>query len=242
MTKLLNKTALITGASSGVGKAVALSLAKRKCNLICISRDEEKLESLKKEISKNISFTGYVCDLSNEREIFNLIEKISVPDQKIDFLVHSAGLIKKKLIVDSTLEEYYSQFNINFKAPYLITKCMLPKLQNNIGQIVFINSSVVKQAVSELSLYTASKLALKGFADCLRQEVNPRGIKVFTIYLGQTATPMQQELYKLEKKLYFPENLIQPEDIAKIIVQSMELPKNAEIIDLYIRPLKKTIK
>ncbi len=231
-----HKTALITGATSGIGKSIAVLLAKRGYNLICVGKNKERLTLLENEVKAGVGFYKYACDLAVESEVLDLVNRVNSDFEKIDILIHSAGCINPASVMDSKIEDYNFHFNLNTKAPYLITKMLLEKLKENNGQIVFINSSAVQRAIPNLSLYTASKLALKGFADSLRQEVNQHGIKVISVYPGQTATPMQQKLYATGNKNYNPGNLLQSSDIASVIVNTLELPATAEVTDLYIRP------
>jgi short-subunit dehydrogenase len=239
MTFLHQKTVLITGATSGIGKSVAVLLAKKKCKLVCIGRNKEKLENLKTEICNNVPFYGFVCDLTSEKGVMNLMKRISEDSIKIDILIHSAGSVIKNSVIDSSTSEFDYLFNLNVKAPFLITKLFLSDLIENKGQIVFLNSSAIQRAIPNLSLYSASKSALKGFTDSLRQEVNEFGVRVICVYPGQTATPLQQELYESEKRHYYPERLLQTNDIASLIINTLELPETAEVTDLYVRPLMK---
>lgn len=239
MNFLQQKTVLITGATSGIGKSVTELLAKKECKLVCIGRNKERLENLKKEIGNNISFYSFECDIANENEIINLMKRLADDLIKIDIIIHSAGGITKNSVIDSSTSEFDYQFNLNVKAPYLITKFLISDLIENKGQIVFLNSSAIQRAIPNISLYSASKFALKGFADSLRQEINEFGIRVISVYPGQTATPMQQELYDSENKQYNPDRLLQARDIATIIINTLELPETAEVTDLFVRPLLK---
>jgi NADP-dependent 3-hydroxy acid dehydrogenase YdfG len=106
------------------------------------------------------------------------------------------------------------------------------------GQVIFINSrAVFLDARPGLGQYTATKQALKVLADSFRQEVNPEGIRVISIYPGRTASPMQQKIFKSEGKIYRPELLVQPDDVAATIVDVLCLPITAEITDITIRPM-----
>jgi NADP-dependent 3-hydroxy acid dehydrogenase YdfG len=104
---------------------------------------------------------------------------------------------------------------------------------------VFINSSVGLNARAKVSQYAATKHALKAIADSLREEVNAAGVRVISIYPGRTASPMQAMIYQLEERVYQPEQLIQPEEIATVITTVLGLPKGAEVTDINIRPAKK---
>ena len=236
MTALLRKTAFLTGATSGIGKAIALLFAQKGCNLICVGRNMERLENLKKEITRNISFYSFECDLANEKEVVEVMQVIAAGSLKVDILIHSAAEIKINPIITSPIEDYHSTLNLNLKAPFLITKLLLPKLKENKGQIVFINTTAIQRVVHNRSFYAVSKIALKGFTDNLRQEVNPFGIRVTSVFPGKTATPMQEKLHKKENNPYQPKKLIQAEDIASLIAGILELPETAEVTDLYIRP------
>jgi short-subunit dehydrogenase len=236
MVKQGHNTALITGATSGIGKSIAVLLAKKGYNLICAGRNKERMILLEKELKACAGFYSYKCDLTVESELLDFVKRVNSDFEKIEILIHAAGCINPASVIDSKLEDYNFHFNLNTKAPILITKMLLEKLKDNNGQIVFVNSSAVQRAIPNLSLYTASKLALKGFADSLRQEVNQYGIKVISVYPGQTATPMQQKLYETENKNYNPEKLLQAMDVASAIVITLELPATAEVTDLYIRP------
>lgn len=238
MSDLENKNILITGATSGIGKAIAKKLDNKKCNLLCIGRDQKRLDELASELSHS-TFSGIVCDLTVESQIQKMVKTIADKNISVDIIIHSAGIILKNDLANTTSSEYDMQFNSNVKAPYLLTKAFVGDLIKNKGQLVFINSSVVNKANAGLSLYTASKLAQKGLADCLRAELNPNGIKVFSVFPGQTATPMQAKLYRNENSTYNPERLLQPGDIAKVVVNTLELDATAEITDIYIRPFLK---
>jgi short-subunit dehydrogenase len=87
--------------------------------------------------------------------------------------------------------------------------------------------------------YAATKHALKAIADCLREEVNPKGVRVLTVYLGRTATAMQEAVHRQEGRVYRPETLLQPEDVATMVVQALMLPYTAEVTDISIRPMVK---
>lgn len=237
MKNLQHKTALITGATSGIGKAIALLMAPKGCNLVCVGRNRKGLELLKREMPENISFCSYECDMADEEKVLQVSQRIVAECGKIDILIHSAGSITINPVITSTLEEYNSIFGLNVKAPFLITKLFLPLLKENRGQIVFINSSAIQRAIPNASLYSASKFALKGFADCLRQEVNRFGVRVISVFPGQTDTPMQKKLYENGNKKYIPENLIQSADVASLVIHGLEMPETAEVTDLYVRPM-----
>jgi NADP-dependent 3-hydroxy acid dehydrogenase YdfG len=107
------------------------------------------------------------------------------------------------------------------------------------GQIVFVNSSAGLTAPENLSQYAATKHALKAIADSLRKEVNEDGIRVLSVYLGRTATPLQERVHGMEHKTYRPENLMQAGDVASVIINALTLPRTAEVTDIQMRSLKR---
>ena len=149
---------------------------------------------------------------------------------KLDILIHSAGVIHQDLMERARIEDLDSQYATNVRAPYLLSQRLLPALAKARGQIVFINSSVgIAVRRPEVGQYAATKHALRAIADSLREEVNPKGIRVLTLYLGRTATPMQQALFQQEGREYHPASLLQPEDVASVVVHTLMLPRTAEV-------------
>ena len=143
-------------------------------------------------------------------------------------------------IEHASVMELDNLYRINVRAPYALTKALLPAVRASHGQIVFINSSVGLVARASVAAYAASKHALKAIADSLRSEVNADGVRVITVYPGRTATPQQQKIHNLEGKQYEPGRLLQPEDVAKAILNALAMPRTAEVTDISIRPMQKT--
>jgi NAD(P)-dependent dehydrogenase (short-subunit alcohol dehydrogenase family) len=141
----------------------------------------------------------------------------------------------------ASIEDLDLQFAVNVRGPYLLTQRLLPLLAVPGGQIVFINSSVGLAArQAQLGQYSATKHALKAITDSLREELNPKGIRVLSVYLGRTATPMQEAIFREEGKPYHPELLLQPEDVASVVVHALTLPSTAEVTDISMRPMSKS--
>jgi NADP-dependent 3-hydroxy acid dehydrogenase YdfG len=105
------------------------------------------------------------------------------------------------------------------------------------GQIVFINSTVGLTARANVSQFAATQHALKAIADSLREEMNPRGVRVVSVYAGRTATPRQARIHAVEGKPYPPERLMQPEDVASVVLNALALPRSAEVTDVRVRPM-----
>jgi NADP-dependent 3-hydroxy acid dehydrogenase YdfG len=168
-----------------------------------------------------------------------LAERLKLLGGPIEFLVHSAGVMSSARIEEATLEQFTNLLAVNLLAPFSITKHLLDEICVARGQIIFINSSILQNPSAGTAQYAASKHALKGFADALRQEVNPKGVRVISVYPGRTATPLQAWISQVEARSYIPENLLQPEDVAEAVVNAIALPETAEVTEIMIRPAKK---
>jgi len=240
MHKLDNQVAVISGASSGIGKAIASGLAERGVSLCLIGRNLKSLEALAESVKSATSqIKTYQIDLNIDADIQKLKIYLQRDFGYIDMLIHSAGAISLSALEDARIEDFDLQYRINVRAPYLLTQTLLPMIKSRHGQIVFINSSAGLKANANVGQYSATKHALKAIADSLREEVNAQGIRVLTVYPGRTATPMQAAVHEVEDKVYQPEKLMQPEDVAEVVVNALSLSRTAEVTDITIRPLNK---
>jgi len=155
---------------------------------------------------------------------------------KLAVLVHSAGLNATASVDDTTEDQLDTVFDTNMRAPFLITQRLLPSLRRTAGDILFINSSATLNPRADVGVYAASKAALRAFADSLRAEVNADGVRVLSIFPGRTATPMQAAVYAHEGRVYRPELLMQPENVAAASIGALLMPRTAELTELFIRP------
>ena len=235
---LAGQLAVVTGASSGVGKAIAIALAKQGARLAIVGRNQTALAEVAGIVRQHSQAAEFQIDLA-AGDIRPLLGYVEREGGQLHILVHSAGIIYQARMESTPLEDLDSQFATNVRAPYALTKSMLPFLLKAQGQVVFINSSAGLSAKrADIGVYAASKHALKALADSLREEVNSRDVRVLSMYLGRAATPMQQALLQQEGKPYVPEKLLQPEDVAAMVIHSLMLPMTAEVTDISIRPMK----
>ncbi len=240
MTPLRDQVAVITGASSGIGKAIALGLAAKGTTLCLVGRSVERLEHVA-ELARQCGGEAhcYPADLSRDEHVDELCGTLRGDVRDIDMLVHSAGMISMGHLQHAPVEEFDRQYRVNVRAPFTITQQLLPLLRSRRGQIVFINSSAGMNAGSGVGQYAATKHALKAIADSLRNEVNPDGVRVLTVFLGRTASPMQAAIHQLEGRAYDPDRLVQPQDVAAMVISALSLPRTAEVTDISIRPTQK---
>lgn len=242
MASLRNQIAVITGASSGIGQAVALSLAAAGVNTCLLGRKLATLEGVAKLARKTApQVLCYQVDLAVDQDVRKIADLIQQDLGHVDMLIHSAGVISLGRLESAPVEDFDRQFRVNVRAPYALTQAFLPLLRSDDGgQIVFINSSAGLNAGPNVGQYAATKHALKAVADSLRHEVNGEGLRVLSIYPGRTASPMQAAVFKMEGREYRPELLMQPEDIASIITNALALPRSVEVTDINVRPLIKS--
>jgi len=235
------QVAVITGAGSGIGKAVAAALAAEGSSLCLVGRNKEKLDAVASGLQGAHSIIrSYSADLSLDADVHRLIREVKKDFGQVHILVHSAGDFSMGLIEKSPVADLDRQYRVNLRAPYLLTQGLLPTIRSCSGQIVFINSSVGLGARAKVSQYAATKHALKALADSLREEVNSEGIRVLSVFLGRTATPMQETVHKMEGKTYIPELFMRTEDVASAIIHALLMPGSAEVTDIHIRPMIKT--
>jgi NAD(P)-dependent dehydrogenase (short-subunit alcohol dehydrogenase family) len=240
-TMLAGRVAVVTGASSGVGRAIALALSRRGMQLCLVGRNPIRLAETVAMAQQSSKVSNFQIDLAVEDDLQPLLRHLEREAGRLDVLIHSAGVIHLDAMESARVEDLDLQYATNVRAPYIVTQKLLPLLEAAHGQIVFMNSSVGLSAKRpEVGQYAATKHALKAIADSLREEVNPKGIRVLTLFLGRTATPMQEALYRQEARTYDPASLLQPDDVASVVIQALMLPPTAEVTDITIRPMYKS--
>jgi NADP-dependent 3-hydroxy acid dehydrogenase YdfG len=240
MRSLAGGTAVITGATSGIGRAIAKALARERAELHLVGRNPGVLEEAAAE-ARSLGGKARVhrADLATENGAASLSRELASSIDRLDLLVHSAGAIALARVEEATFDEWELQYRVNVAAPFLLTKALLTNLERARGQIVFINSSAGVRAKAGAALYGATKHALRALADGLRDEVNDQGIRVLSVYPGRTATPMQEALFRREGRPYVPGDLLQPEDVATVVMSALHLQENAEVTDIHIRGMRK---
>ena len=233
---------MVTGASSGVGRAIAVALARQGVQLCIVGRDSARLAEAASTAQMHTPVKSFQADLTRRDALGQLLGHLQDVG-RLDILVHAAGVMHQGPMECASIDDLDRQYATNVRAPYMLTQCLLPLLSVARGQVVFINSSVGNSAMrSEIGQYAATKHALRAIADSLREEVNPKGIRVLTVYLGRTATPMQEAIHRNERKNYQPDTLLQPEDVAATVVFAIGLPRTAEVTDIRMRPMLKPAK
>lgn len=239
--KLDGLNAVVTGASGGIGRAIAVSLARSGAAVCTIGRNEAMLAETTKQIQVHSRALSFRADLTVDKNISCLEDLLQNEFGRLDILIHSAGIIHHSPMQSARIEDLDEQYSANVRAPYLMSKSLLPLLKVSHGQIVFVHSTLSMSAKQpDIGQFAATQHAMKAIADSLREEVNGQGIRVLSVYPGRTATERQKRLYELADKVYQPELLMQPEDIAAMMIAALSLPRTAEVTDIMMRPMLKS--
>ncbi|MEU5424480.1 SDR family oxidoreductase [Streptomyces olivoreticuli] len=225
-------THLITGSGSGIGAAVAERLLARGDELYLFARDAGRAKEL---AARFPGAKTLVADLSNPDRISWALSQQTLPD-RVDSLLHIAGVCDLGTIGDLTTRTWNRTLAANLIAPAELTRLFLPQLRVSQGHVVFVNSGAGLNAHATWGVYAASKHGLKALADSLRAEEHGNGVRVTSVYPGRTATPMQAKVHQQEGKEYDPTKWIDPDSVAKTILLAVDLPQDAEINDLTVRP------
>lgn len=229
---LKDKVVVITGASKGIGKALALECAKKGAYLAVTARSGDLLDQLKSEINTPmLTFTG---DMSREQDIKAFINAIESQFGGMDVLINNAGFGIFKPVSETTTEEWDSMFNLNMRGLFIITRESLPFLRKKSDSaIVNVASLAGKNAIAGAAGYAATKHAVVGFGKSLMLEERKNGIKVITVCPGSVNTPF------FERSGYTPTNtekILTAYDVAQTIISSLQLADNALVSELEIRP------
>ncbi len=226
------KSAVVTGASRGIGRAIALRLAEEGNNVFIFGRDVEALKKVKEEITaKNVICEYFSGDVSDTDFVNVSIDKILNDHKKIDILINNAGIGIFKKFVDSTLEDFQKQMDVNIYGVYNFTKAVINQMiERRSGYIINISSLAGKNSFATGTMYAATKHALMGFTRSLMLEVRESGVKVAAVCPGSVDTE-----FFTGHRMDNPK-ILQADDIAEAVSVILRLPENALISEIDIRP------
>ena len=233
MMEIDARHALVTGAGSGIGRAIALALLADRMHVWLVGRDRNKLARVADDANGRASVIS--ADLAGAEGVARVAAALG---PRLDVLVHSAGGYLRGDLASVDAGQWMALDAINVRAPLLLTAACLPKLRAAHGQVVFVNSSAGLRTAAGVGAYAAGKHALRAAADTLRQEVNADGIRVLSIFPGRTDTPMQREILQSERRTAPQDALMRPEDVARMVVAALSLPATAEVTDIMMRPMR----
>jgi NADP-dependent 3-hydroxy acid dehydrogenase YdfG len=232
-----NKTALITGATSGIGRATAHEFAKHGINLILCGRRQERLNTIEKALSKQTNVHTLNFDVRDKKAVFEAIESLPSAFKKIDILINNAGNAHGlDPIQDGDLNDWDAMMDINVKGLLYVSKAIIPQMtERQSGHIINIGSSAGKEVYPKGNVYCASKHAVVAVTEGMRIDLNPFGIKVTAINPGLVETEFSKVRFKGDPKadtVYKGYKALQPEDIADVIYFAVSRPAHVNIADV----------
>ncbi|MCO7202686.1 SDR family oxidoreductase [Microbacterium sp. CnD16-F] len=225
-------TIVLTGAGSGIGQLLAERLTERGDRLVLVARDADRAADLAAE---HPGSAVIVADLAQPASLAAAVAASDLPDG-IDAVVHAAGIVDLGHVEDLTVTSWQDQLAVNLVSPAELTRLLLPRVRAARGQVLFVNSGAGLTAHPQWAAYAASKHGLKALADALRGEEAAHGVRVTTVYPGRTATPMQAQVHAQEGKDYDADAWIQPASVVTAVLTALDLPRDAVITDLSVRP------
>ena len=224
----MTPTALITGVTGGIGRAIADILAPTH-HLYLLGRDAQALTQIASEYP-NASIIE--AELNSPEGLETLMLKI----QSLDVLVHSAGVLRMGTVEEVSQENWEESFQVNALAPISLTRQLLPALRSAGGHVFMINSGLGLRTIAGSGAYSASKFAMKAFADALRLEEAAHGVKVTSIHPGRVGTQMQAQLHAWENKEYSQDAWVRPEQVATALHTALTLGDAANLDSISINP------
>jgi len=231
MESLKGKVVLVTGASRGIGLAIAQSVGRGGANLVLVGRDRKKLCAAADKVAGNPF--PIVADVTSPGEVRKLFQVLRRRHRHLDVLINNAGVFTYKPFARTTLRDWRANLETNLTALFLVTRAALPLLERSrAAHIVNILSVSSRSAFANCSAYCAAKFGALGFTRVLREEFRPRGIRVTAILPGSTDT-------RMVKAFDFPVDrtkLIKPDDIAEAVLAALLQPPRTTVEEVHLMP------
>jgi 3-oxoacyl-[acyl-carrier protein] reductase len=228
MTDLKNKNALITGAGKGIGKAIALALAKEGVNIILVARTQEEIDSVAAKVrSLRVKALAITADVADINSINAAVEKALAEFGTIDILINNAGIAAFGKFLELEPTDWERIIQVNLMGTYYVTRAVLPNMiERQTGDIINISSTAGLSGNVLTSAYSASKFAVLGLTESLMQEVRKHNIRVTALTPSTVATDMAKELNLTDGN---PEKVMQAEDMAELIIAQLKLNRRVFI-------------
>ncbi len=232
MSRAAGKVAIVTGAGKGIGKAIALSLAKEKMKVVLTARTASDLEKVADEVKQlGGEALAIPADISREEDVKKVVSKTIDSFGSIDVLINNAGIGVFAPVEELKIEDFDRMFAVNMRGVFLCTQAVLPYMKKQAsGAIINISSLAGKNFFKGGSGYAATKWALNGFTKCLMLEAREYNIRVSVICPGSVATEFSPHSGKDETKI------LQSQDVADAVLTVLRLPDNALMSEVDLRP------
>jgi len=240
---LKDRVAVVTGASSGIGRATAISLARAGAKIAIAARRTQRLEELEKEIRKiGTECIVVSCDVTQRKDCQALVDATIKKWNHIDILINNAGIMPLSFVKNLKVDEWEQMVDVNIKGVLFCTAAAIPHMINqNSGHIVNISSVAGRVVFPAGSVYCATKFAVRAFSEGLRQELSTRNnIRVTTIEPGIVATELTNTITDKSLEAFVKQSksiqALQAEDIANSIIFAVESPPHMNVNEITIRP------
>ncbi|HEY2922233.1 MAG TPA: SDR family oxidoreductase [Candidatus Binatia bacterium] len=233
MTNLDGKVALVTGAGRGIGKAIAISLAKSGCRVILAARTREQLDGVRETIRTNGGeAVAIAVHLTRDDELERLVEQSCKAWGSVDILINNAGWGKRAPVIRANVEDWDQTLRLNLRAPMILAQKLLPAMvAKGEGAVINIGSVSGKTGEANGAAYSASKFGLIGFTQSLYEEVREHGIKVSVILPGFVDTPLIPPNRQLDRS-----KMIQADDIAQAVHYILSSSATCCPVEISVRP------
>ncbi len=235
---LRGNVALITGASRGIGLAIARALAAEGCDLILAARSESFLRKAERELAQQgTRVMAKACDVCDPAAVEALFAAVRKQFRRLDILINNAGTAHPNLSVDQLpFETWKEVLDTNLNGMFLVTRAALPLMKR--GSTIVNNLSIAaKRVFPGSSAYNASKHGALGFTNTLREELRPRGIRVIALMPGATDTALWNTLWPEAPR----QKMMSPETVAAAVVNALKLPAGSTVEELVLLPTVGTL-
>ena len=233
MESLTGKVSIVTGAGRGIGRAISLALSRSDARVALAARSELELRAVAEEIkSENGEALVIPTDLTRDEDMERLVKRTLQEWGSIDVLVNNAGWGKTTPVVSARTEDWDRTFQVNLRAPMVLSRLVLPAMiEKKAGAIINISSISGKTGQANTAAYAASKFGLIGFTESLFEEVREYGVKVAAIVPGFVDTPLIPRARRLDRS-----KMIRPEDIAQTVLFVLSCSPGACPVEITVRP------
>ena len=235
MESIHGKTAIITGAGKGIGKAIALAMAAEGVNIGILARTEADLKQTAKEaavVNAKIKIAYSVCDIAKNDSVIIAVASLKKELGDINILVNNAGTGKFGGFMDLSVSDWEAIIQTNLFGVYYMTRAILPEMKSRkTGDIINVASTAGLKGAAMTSAYSASKFALIGMSESLMLEVRKENIRVLTMMPSTVATELAIGAKLTDGN---PEKVLQPEDFAELLIAHLKLPRRALVKEVVL--------
>jgi NADP-dependent 3-hydroxy acid dehydrogenase YdfG len=245
MAKLQGKTAIVTGASSGIGEATAITLAKEGAHVVLAARRTERLQEVAEKIAAvaDVKVLQVKTDVTRREDVEQLVQRAEAECGAVDILVNNAGVMLLSFLKNDHIEEWEQMVDVNIKGVLYGVHAVLPgMLKRGEGHIVNVSSVAGHEVFPSASVYCATKYAVRALSMGIEKELAKSGVRVTNISPGAVATELTQHITDQEVKDMFAQQelkFLEPEDIARAVAYAVTQPENVNVNEVIVRPTNK---